>query len=78
MTTPRTDTLLVQLGKPGANSRFVEHAKELERELTKLNAVVAAAKNLVSVKGRFHSEQAYNDLVSELESLNCHPTARAR
>lgn len=39
-------------------STFSEAAAELRR----LHAIEEAAKNLVKVKGRFHTEQAFNQL----------------
>lgn len=33
-----------------------------EAELRRLSAIEEAAKNLVKVKGRFHTEQAFNQL----------------
>lgn len=39
---------------------------DLEAELRRLDAIEAAARNLVQVKGRYHTEQAYKALQDAL------------
>jgi hypothetical protein len=43
-------------------SNLRERNAELERQLEQAQNIVAAARNLVKVKGRYHSEQAYKTL----------------
>ena len=48
-----------------ASKRITEDEEKLER----LNKVLAAAKNLRDVKGRYHSEQAYQALLDTLKAI---------
>ena len=48
------------------NWEHFEASKRAASELRRLEAVEAAAKNLVKVKGRYHTEQAFNALQDAL------------
>jgi hypothetical protein len=48
----------------------VVHMAAMDRRIEELERVESAARNLVKVKGRHHSEQAYQRLVAALEALS--------
>jgi hypothetical protein len=52
-------------GWPAVRMRQIS---ELCDEVDRLKAIAAAARNLVKVKGRYHTEQAFKALVAALES----------
>lgn len=43
-------------------SGYAWHCHKAAAELRRLSAIEEAAKNLVKVKGRYHTEQAFNQL----------------
>ena len=47
-----------------------EHFEKWHAERRKREAIESAARNLVSVKGRFHTEQAFKALCKVLEAVN--------
>lgn len=53
-------------------AKALEYAKETiedqKTEIHRLEAIEAAARNLVKVKGRYHTEQAFKALVAALET----------
>jgi len=60
-----------ELDKMQRHSRYMQASKRIEedgKELDRLQAIEAAARNLVKVKGRYHTEQAFKALVAALEN----------
>ena len=43
--TPKTDTLLVQLGAAGSTSKFAEHARKMERDAEHWKRMYECAQN---------------------------------
>jgi hypothetical protein len=46
----------------------ISENERLRQEIERLQAIEAAARNLVKVKGRYHTEQAFKALVAALET----------
>jgi hypothetical protein len=46
----------------------ISENERLRQEIERLQAIEAAARNLVKVKGRYHTEQAFKSLVAALET----------
>jgi hypothetical protein len=62
-----TEQLAEYLEKEPGSGRVMAYLDDAAAELRRLSAIEVAAKNLVKVKGRYHTEQNYKALEAALK-----------